>query len=346
MLPRRTIVYFVMMMPGLLLAPAGPVAGDEVQFLNGDRLSGKIVTATGGKLTIKTEAAGDVVVDLTKVKTFSTDAPVQVGVKEQPPVATGVAAGPDRYVQSAPAGAPPAPLPIADITVINPPPPAWTGSISVNGLVTTGNSETEQFGARAALSKRWPDDRLTFSAEYSSGRQEDPDTHLKSTTIDYAMGLAKYDHFFTKKFYGYLAVKAERDGVAELELRLAPGAGVGYQWFEGPRFNLSTEVGLAWVYENFKRTGTKEFFGPRLAYSIDGKPIESLPLLLYHKLEYLPSFEDFSGDFLLNIDTGARLTVWKGLFAELRHEYRYDSTPAPGRSRTDQRFILGAGWGF
>jgi hypothetical protein len=329
----------------LVLSPAGPARGDEVLFLNGDRLSGKILKAAGGKLTIKTEGAGEVSVDMAKVKTFSTDAPVAVGVKEQPAVSADVGAGPDRYVQTAPApGAPPQPVAIADISAINPTPPAWTGSFSLNGLVTTGNSETEQYGFRGALSKRWPDDRLTFGAEYSFGRQEDPSTGGKSTTIDYAMALGKYDHFFTKKFYGYLGVKAERDGVAELELRLAPGAGVGYQWFEGPRFNLSTEVGLAWVYENFKRTGTKEFFGPRLAYSIDGKPVE--PLLLYHKLEYLPSFEDFSGDFLLNIDTGARLTVWKGLFAELRHEFRYDSTPAPGRSRTDQRFILGAGWGF
>ena len=33
-------------------------------FLNGDRLSGKILSATGGKLTIKTEGAGDVSVDI------------------------------------------------------------------------------------------------------------------------------------------------------------------------------------------------------------------------------------------------------------------------------------------
>jgi hypothetical protein len=42
------------------------------------------------------------------------------------------------------------------------------------------------------------------------------------------MGIAKYDHFFTRKFYGYIGTKVERDGVAELELRLTPGAGVGY----------------------------------------------------------------------------------------------------------------------
>ena len=340
---RLTIAFFPMLI--LVLSPAGPARGDEVLFLNGDRLSGKILKAVSGKLTIKTEGAGDVTVDMSKVKTFSTDAPVAVGVKEQPPVSADVGAGPDRYVQTAPApGAPPQPVAIADISAINPFPPAWTGSFSLNGLLTTGNSETEQLGFRAALSKRWPDDRLTFGAEYYYGRQEDPRTGDKSTTIDYAMALAKYDHFFTKKFYGYLGTKAERDVVAELELRLAPGAGVGYQWFERPTFNLSTEAGLAWVYENYKRTGWSEFFGPRLAYSVDWTPIH--PLMLYHKLEYLPSFEDLGGDYLLNIDAGARLAVWKGLFAELRYEFRYDSTPASGRHRTDQRYILGAGWAF
>jgi hypothetical protein len=340
---RLTIAFLPLLI--LVLSPVGPARGDEVLFLNGDRLSGKILKAASGKLTIKTEGAGNVTLDMSKVKTFSTDAPIEVGVNENPPVSADVGAGPDRYVQTAPApGAPPQPVAIADISAINPSPPAWTGSFALNGLLTTGNSETEQLGFRAALSKRWPDDRLTFGAEYYYGRQEDPRTGDKATTIDYAMALGKYDHFFTKKFYGYLGTKAERDVVADLELRLAPGAGVGYQWFERPTFNLSTEAGLAWVYENYKRTGWSEFFGPRLAYSVDWTPIH--PLTLYHKLEYLPSFEDLGGDYLLNLDAGARLAVWKGLFAELRYEFRYDSTPASGRGRTDQRYILGAGWAF
>jgi hypothetical protein len=340
---QMTLTFFPMLI--LVLSPVGPALGDEVLFQNGDRLSGKILKAAGGRLTIKTDGAGEVSVDMSKVKTFSTDALVTVGVKEQPPVSADVAAGPDRYVQTAPApGAPAQPVAIADISAINPSPPAWTGSFSLNGLYTTGNSVTQQLGFRGALSKRWPDDRLTFGAEYSFGRQEDPSTGRKSTTLDYAMGLAKYDHFLTKKFYGYVSTKAERDGVAELELRVAPGTGVGYQWFEGPTFNLSNEAGLVWVYENYKRTGWSEFFGPRLAYSVDWTPFQ--PLKLYHTLEYIPSFEDLGGDYLLNIDAGARLTVWKGLFAEVRYEYRFDATPASGRHRTDQRYILGAGWAF
>jgi hypothetical protein len=56
----------------LSLVVAGRAAADEILFLNGDRLSGKIVSADGGKLTIKSETAGEVTVDLAKVKTFST----------------------------------------------------------------------------------------------------------------------------------------------------------------------------------------------------------------------------------------------------------------------------------
>jgi hypothetical protein len=284
-------------------------------------------------------------VDLSKVKTFATDEPVQVGIGDRSPVSTRLGPGPDRKVEAAPApDAPPQPIRIADINTINFPPRNWTGSIAVNGLLTTGNSETEQVGFKAGASKRWPHDRLSFGAEYSYGRQEDPETHEKITTIDYAMALAKYDHFFNGKLFGYLGTKAERDGVADLELRLTPGAGAGYQWFEGPTFNFSTEAGLSWVYENFKSTGTTESFGPRLAYSVDWTPFPRLTL--YHRLEYLPSFEDLSGDYLLWLDAGGRVSLWKGLFAELRAEYRYDSTPAPGRKKEDVRYVLGAGWAF
>ena len=94
-----------------------------------------------------------------------------------------------------------------------------------------------------------------------------------------------------------------------------------------------------WVYENFKTTGTREFFGRASPTPSTGRRPQ--PFTLYHKLEYIPSFDDIRGDYLLNIDAGARLAVWKGFFAELRYEFRYDSTPAPGRDKADARYILG-----
>ena len=164
---RRSILLFLPILL-LVICPVGPARGDEVLFLNGDRLTGKILKATGGKLTIKTEGAGDVVVDMSKVKTFSTDAPVAVGVKEQPVGELGRGRG-TRSLRADRARSRerhrsrwPSPTSARS----TPPRRAWTGSFSLNGLVTSGNSETEQVGFRGALSKRWPRDRLTFGAEY------------------------------------------------------------------------------------------------------------------------------------------------------------------------------------
>jgi hypothetical protein len=113
---------------------------------------------------------------------------------------------------------------------------------------------------------------------------------------------------------------------------------------EGPTFNFRTEAGIAYVYEDFSNAGSNDFWALRLAYAVDWTPVQ--PLTLYHTLEYLPSFDDFTGDYLLNIDAGLRTRTWRGLFADLKLEYRYDSMPAPGRKKADTRYILGLGWEF
>jgi putative salt-induced outer membrane protein YdiY len=335
----------IVMILAVLSLGASPALADEVIFLNGDRLTGKILSAAAGKLVIKTDAAGEVTIDLSKVKTFSTDEPVVVRkADETPPVTTKVAPGPDGQVQTEPApGAPPQPLPISQIAVINPPIPVWQGSLALNALFTSGNTETEQIGFTGDLRKRWEHDRLTFEGVYTYGRQEDPDTGDKVTTTDYGRISGKYDHFFTKKFYGYALMKAEHDGVADLEYRLSPGIGVGYQWFESPTFNLATEIGLTYVYEKYENQDANDFLGPRLAYAVDWTPVE--PLKLYHTFEYLPAFDDFN-DYLINLVAGAKIKITKAFFADLRLEWTHDSTPAPGRKESDTRFLVGIGWQF
>lgn len=326
-----------------LLLIAGPVAADEVFLLNGDRLTGKIVSATGGKLILNTDAAGEITIDLAKVKTFSAEAPVQLQLGGKTLVESRVAAGLEGEVQGEiPPGTPAQPLSIKGITAINPPPPAWHGAVAFNALFTTGNSETQQLGFTASASKRW-DNRLSLGAEYAYGRQTDQNNGVTSTTVDYGSGFIKYDHFLTKKLYGYAGFKVEHDGVAGLTFRTMTGPGVGYQWFESPQFNLSTEAGPSWVHEQFEDSGSRDFLALRLAYAVDWTPVK--PVKLYHNLEYLPNVADFS-EYLLSINAGARATIWKGLFADFRIEYRYDSTPDAGRKSTDTRYILGAGWTF
>ena len=323
---------------------ANAATADEVIFLNGDRLTGKITSAAKGRLTIRTEAAGNVTIDLERVRTFSTDAPVTLRVGDATFTST-VTTGPNGAVQAATApGDPPRPIPLAALTHINPPPTEWRGSLAATGLFTTGNAETATVGLKLDAARRGETDRVTIGAGYLWGRQRDPDTGDSETTIDNAFGFGKYDHFFTKRLYGLASVRIERDRIADLDLRLTPSVGLGYQWFEGPRFNLATEAGVAWVYEDYRNAPSEERLAARLAYRVDYRPHEAV--LLFHDLEWLPAYEDPLDDYNVNADAGLRATIMGGLFSELKVEWRYDSTPAPDARNTDIRYLLSLGWSF
>src|SRR5262245_61754410 len=81
--------------------------------------------------------------------------------------------------------------------------------------------------------------------------------------------------------------------------------------------------------EKFEGEAGDGFFGGLPACAVDWVPVA--PLLLYHTLEYLPSFQDFS-DSLVNIVGGAKLKLTTTrFFADFRVEFAYDSTPPPAR---------------
>src|SRR2546425_11746798 len=86
-----------------LILTSSPAA-DELQFINGDRLTGKIKSAADGKMVISTDVAGDVTVDLAKVKTFTSTEPIELHVGEKNVIKTTVTAGPQGTVQAAAGG--------------------------------------------------------------------------------------------------------------------------------------------------------------------------------------------------------------------------------------------------
>src|SRR5262245_16857800 len=237
----------------LSLALASRAGADEIQLLNGDRLTGKITKAEGGKVGIKTEAAGEVAVDLSKVKTISTDEPILVKSGDTT-FKSKLEPGADGTVQVVPVeGGPAQTLALTDVTQLNPPGVHWTGAVTVNGLITQGTSESQSLGASANAVRRSEIDRVTLGGAYYYGRQKSKDTGEWETNVNNWFILGKYDYFLTKHFYLYAAARVEQDHVADLDLRVTAGPGVGYQWFETPTFNLNTEVGLAWAYAQFAK---------------------------------------------------------------------------------------------
>jgi len=319
------------------------VQADEIQFKNGDKLTGKIVDAADGKLTIKSAVAGKVQVDLADVKTFSTDGPIVLRLKDgtviNQPVGASEQAGEVAVQPGAVAGQP---LPLASIRSINQK-EAWTGSVVAGALITRGNSDTDAFNLSADATRRTDIDRLNFNGQYLFARQRDQDSGEKTTSADNWRLGAKYDRFLSERLYAFGSVGIEKDRIANLNLRLTPAVGVGYQWIERPDFNFSTEAGLAWVFEDYDDEGSSENVSLKLAYHVDKEVRENIKV--FHNLAFFPSIENIS-DYYLLTDAGIRADLTETFFTEFKVELRYDGTPAEGSSRNDLRYILGVGWNF
>lgn len=327
---------------GVVVLAGSWVLADEVQFKNGDRLTGKIISAEVGKLKIKTTVAGEVEVDLSDVKTFATTGPITLRLKDGTSFTQPVAAAADGQVAVQGGAVAAQNVPLASIKKINPK-ESWTGAIVAGGLLTRGNSDTDAFNLMIDATRRTDNDRINLNAQYLYGRQRDNSTGDKSTSTDNWRIGGKYDYFFTPKFYGFVSAAIERDRIADLDLRLTPAVGVGYQWAESPRFNFSTEAGLAWVYESYRNQDSNDQISLKLAYHVDKQLHEGVKA--FHNFTYFPSLESLSNYFLVT-DAGIRADLTEKFFTEFKVEWKYDATPADNSSRSDLRYILGVGWNF
>jgi putative salt-induced outer membrane protein YdiY len=343
---RASCIYALLILYSPLFA-----AADEIFFKNGDRLTGQILRLEGGRLTFKSNLAGEVTVNLTDLESFKSDQPLDVRLEDGSSVRAPVRDAPRGEVTVAPDTPQARTLSVAKVKAINPK-DGWSGSALAGMLVTRGNSNTDNANVEFNFEKRRVDDRLTGGATYLYGRQRDPGTGDKATTTDNWNARLKYDYFFSPRLYAYANTKVEKDNIANLDVRLTPGGGVGFQIVDRPDFKALVEGGLTYVYEKFaapEEASTTEFrdhneyFSGRLAYKLEKRFADRLTL--FHNAEYLPSFRDID-DYLVNADGGLRVGITGRLFVEYKLTLTYDAMPAPGASNTDLRHLLSVGWQF
>ncbi len=321
---------------------------DEVFLKNGDRLTGQIVRMTDGKLIFLTKAVGEVTLSLADIKTLSSNEPVEVHLKDGTVLHQPVAAAePNEFALKTAAPLQPQKFPLADVASINPPPapkPKWTGSISGAVGLTTGNTEASSLSGSVSLSRRSEQDRTTADADFAQVNQKDPDTGEGKTTENWWRLRGQYDYFFTKKLFGFVNGRYEKDDIARLERRFVVGGGAGYQWIENDITTFSTNLGLASVFEKYKFQGdTNNQLSLQAGYVFSRQLWKNTKFL--HDLTYYPSFEDFS-DFFLTSTAELRTNLTKTMFANFKVIFNYDATPALDREKTDVKYLLGVGMNF
>jgi putative salt-induced outer membrane protein YdiY len=324
---------------------------DEIFFKNGDRLSGRILRLDDGIMTFRSKALGDVKFNASELESFKSDEPLDLRLQDGTTVRGPVVDAKEGEVRISPKTPAERTVPVKDVLGINTR-GGWTGSVLAGLVVARGNSDTENANAEFNIERRRLKDRVTAGATYIFGRQRDPETGETTTTAENWNVRGKYDYFYSPRLYGYANGRVEQDNVANLDLRLTPGVGLGYQFVEREDFKASFEAGLSYVYEKFAAPPEasttdfrehNEYFSARLAYRLEKKLGDRVTA--FHNAEYLPSFHDVD-DYLINADGGMRVGLTGQLFVEYKLTLTYDAMPAPGASNTDLRHLVSVGWQF
>lgn len=220
--------------------------------------------------------------------------------------------------------------------------PEWTGSVTVGGKITTGNSETRGANATADAELRREDDRISLGFLWLFDENSNNPTDTWTLTDRKTTGKVQYDYFFSKKTYGFAKGMWENSNTAALDLRQTYSVGLGRQIKETEEFKLGTELGVAWVDEDYKGSiDDKEYPAARAAYNLDW--ILSKTWSVAQTAEAYPSLED-SDDIYTKLDTRVKAAFGESMFGQLQWLYDWNNNPATGKERNDHQFLLSIGW--
>ena len=336
----RMVFGSIVFLSALALMACGARA-DEVTLVNGDKLTGTVVKVEEGKLTLKTEYAGAIEIQVDKIKRIVTDNPAEVHL-----VGGEVLKGKIKTTEEGKLAVEPSPEREAatvewnKVAAINPPPkpPAkLTGNISLGGAYQTGNTDRRSFSAAADASIRGERDRfgVRFIFNYADEKEE--------VTTRNLYGALKYDYFFTKKIYGYLGLEMLKDRFKDLNLRTIIGPGVGYQVWEDPIKFLLFEAGIAYYSEDRRIAEDDSWVAARLAGSF--RYTLSKYLTFSDRLEVYPSLAN-ANDFTLRNEAAILSPIGAGWSLKLANILEYDNDPPRSVSKTDMTWILGLQYSF
>ncbi len=331
----------VSLLPGLLAA--GAVWADTVVLVNGDRLSGRVVSLDAGKLVFATAYAGEVKLPWNQLRSLESDASVRVQLADGSLLNGRLLAAPDGQARIKVSDlVETAPIPMAQVTALNPPTDRdkvkLSGHANLGGTFSRGNTEEDTLHASAEMVARTPSNRYTVGGEVNEASKQGA-----TTTSNWRLNM-KYDHFFKDKRYLYTVGLFESDRQADLNLRTSLGFGAGWQVFEEARRNLSLEGGLSVVNEDYKVAPDQSFPSLRAALKYD-QLLWDDRVKFFHASELLASVEN-SSDYLVKTRTGVRIPVSKALNFSTQVNLDYDALPAPGKDSTDTALIFSVGYGF
>ena len=333
---RVKIITFIFLM---IIASTQAAHADTIHLLNGDKLTGKIDVMTNGKLKLTTTYAGQIIIDWGQVQSLDSDQKMKVYIKPDQQLEgdnTAIAIkseqthniGHEKNIKT------------SEVAAINSSPKDYTfkGGIQAGWNKASGNTRKENIGASFDLTyatgkNRWKTRGNHYWAK-SSGKRSDYNWLLS----------AEYNRFLDKKIYVTGSGQIQQDQFQDLKLRSIVGTGLGYQFFDSKKLNLSVEAGPAYIWEDYSTHDSRDYAAGKWGINFNWWVFPD-HLNLFHNQMGLVSLED-SNHWLWQSQSGIMFPIVKRFFGSFQYNYDWTNDPVPGKKQDDSRLMFNLGYSF
>ncbi len=339
-----TLISLVLTLFLTIIAPSTAYA-DLLEFANGDRLYGKIISIQNSEITFDSDMIGTIKVPLSEhLINIHTTEPLNIsfinGMVSHQQLAivnkTQVIIDDHGIIT---------PLVWSEIKAIHYQMPLlvnWSNQFTAGLSLEQGNTESQDTYLDITISRKTDNTQLVLDFEYQENREESPSTGKTSTSKRRYQTNAHYKYFVANHLFLYANLMAEKEVTENLNLRLTASSGAGYKWFDTVNSYFDTEAGLAWVDENFTDDSSdNQYISLRTAwqyyFDINNQ------IRLYHNGSLISGLEN-TQDQLVKIEAGIKSKLTSTVSLEAKLVYDFDNTPAAGKHKGDTIYIFGIGW--
>lgn len=290
------------------IAFVGVARADVVHFVNGDRLTGRLVEAETGYIALDVANIGVVTVPVDIVEQIDEEGPAKEG-----------AAAPADSEAGAGLGA------------------AWDATADAGATVSQGNTDavdvTLVFAAKRSGLRF--DHLFDVNTAKSSARG---DVTRDQLDIEYDLR-RKYGD----KWYAVGNFEFFRDAIKDIDKRYTAGGGGGYAILASERGALTTDIGISQVLEESMSTRESS---PALRWGVDfNRWIVPEQLEVFHTHQLLGVLDSDRGLFW-DSGTGVRLYLSERWNMSVRLDVQHETQPTPGRRKTDATSMIAIGAKF
>ena len=318
-----------------------PALADTVWLKNNDRLTGTILVLDAGKLLLKTDYAGTITLNVSKIATLESDNPLlikqSVNASQQ---AKSLKAAPEGSVTLI-NGDQPLTIALDSIYQMLPPQPViedfyQKGNVNFSADYKKKESDVKDYSLSLNNELRHGRWRHLTALKYDHETKNDD---KKTDKLDLQYDL---DRFMSEQWFVKTKAKYVNDKLEDLRKQETLGFGPGYQLWDNELGELSLTTLLNHHHFKYSNDSIEKFNSATLSWNYN-RYLLAKTIELYSSGEVgTPFINDV--DYILDVEAGARykLNSWAALTLKIE----WDKVASKHGNLNDRRYLIGVGVGW